>query len=83
MKEYILKILDNKGIEDDIRKVTQNWQSKSQKTRKMIMGMIAGMLVTCLLGGGWFWYGKSQARQQPQDIVLVRTQVVGDTGLKR
>ena len=83
MKEYILKILDNKGIEDDIRKVTQNWQSNSQKTRKMIMGMIAGMLVTCLLGGGWFWYGKSQARQQPQDIVLVRTQVVGDTGLKR
>ena len=83
MKEYILKILDNKGIEDDIRKVTQNWQSKSQKTRKMIMGMIAGMLVTCLLGGGWFWYGQSQARQQPQDIVLVRTQVVGDTGLKR
>ena len=83
MKEYILKRLDNKGIADDIRKVAQNWQSKSQKTRKMIMGMIAGMLVTCLLGGGWFWYGKSQARQQPQDIVLVRTQVVGDTGLKR
>ena len=83
MKENILKILANRRIADVIKTVDQNWQSKSQKTRKMIMRMIAGMLVTCVLGGGWFWYGKSQARPQPQDIVLVRTEVVGDTGSKR
>lgn len=83
MKEYILKILDNKGIANDIRKVAQNWQSKSQKTRKTTTGLIAGALVVFLLGGGWFWYSRSQARQQPQDIVLVRTQVVGDMDSKR
>ena len=83
MKEYILKRLDNKGIADDIRKVAQNWQSKSQKTRKTTTGLIAGALVVFLLGGGWLWYSKTQARPQPQDIVLVRTEVVGDKGSKR
>ena len=84
MHEIVLKVLEKLGIiADDLKKGMRNWQGQSQRTRRTTTGLIAGGLVICLLGGGWFWYSKSQARQQPQDIVLVRTQIVGDTDSKR
>ena len=79
MQEIVVKVLEKLGIiADEMQNSIKNRQGQSQRTRKVATGLIAGGLVICLLGGGWFWYSKSQARQQPQDIVLVRTQVVGD-----
>ena len=84
MQEIVLKVRKKLGvIADDIMNSIQNSQEHTQRTRKATMGLIVGGLTICLLGGGWFWYSKSQARQQPQDIVLVRTAVVGDKGSNR
>ncbi len=84
MQEIVVKVLEKLGIiADEMQNSIKNRQGQSQRTRKVATGLIAGGLVICLLGGGWFWYSKSQARQQPQDIVLVRTQVVGNHHSKR
>ena len=84
MQEIVLKLLVKiEIIMDGIKKSKRTWQAQPTQPRKTTMGLIAGALVVFLLGGGWFWYSQSQARPQPLDIVLVRTQVVGDKGSKR
>ena len=56
----------------------QSWQSQSAHTRKLVKLLITGCFLIVLVGGGWQWYSQTQAKSANQNVVLVRTQIVGD-----
>ena len=79
MQDLVLKLCGKIGkILEVIRQYHQIWLRQATHTRKWVKVLVMGGLLITLVGGGWQWYSQTQAKSANQNVVLVRTQIVGD-----
>ncbi len=84
MQELAGKLCTKIGkILEAIPEYQQIWQRQAAHTRKWIKLLVIGCFLVVLAGSGWQWYSQTQAKSANQQVVLVRTQIVGDRNVNQ